>query len=46
VEYRSDNELIGGPFEGTIPGFGFIENKTDMFIDPDGSRVGIHTQSR
>jgi hypothetical protein len=31
VEYR-DVELIGGPIAGTIPGFGFIENKTDMFI--------------
>jgi hypothetical protein len=36
VEYRSDVELLGGPIAGTLPGFGFIENKADMFIGPDG----------
>jgi hypothetical protein len=47
VEYRSDVELIGGPIAGTIPGFGFIENKTDMFVGPDGiSRAYRDSQSR
>jgi hypothetical protein len=37
LRYRSDVELDGGPISGTIPGFGFIENKADMFIGSDGT---------
>ena len=37
VQYRSDVELLGGPISGTIPGFGFIENKADVYIGPDGT---------
>jgi hypothetical protein len=48
LRYRSDVELVGGPISGIIPGFGFIENKADMFIGPDGT-VGpygnVHTHS-
>lgn len=37
LRYRSDVELVGGPISGIIPGFGFKENKADMFIGPDGT---------
>ena len=37
VQYRSDVELVSDPISGIIPGFGFIENKAEMFIAPDGS---------
>ena len=37
LRYRSDVALVGGPVSGMIPGFGFIENKADKFIGPDGT---------
>jgi hypothetical protein len=37
LRYRSDVEVVGGPISGIIPGFGFKENKADMFIGPDGT---------
>jgi hypothetical protein len=49
LQYRSDVALVGGPISGTIPGFGFIENKADMFIGPDGTvrpYGNVHTNSR